>query len=60
MAGIVAGAMACPKVSYASEKATVVKLDRPGFRGRWDGYDALLSPSRAAAGLLVDEEGKRT
>ena len=60
MAGIVAGALACPKVSYASEKATVVNLTAPDCSGGGMEYYALLSPSRAATGLLVDENGKRT
>ena len=36
------------------------ELDRAGFLGRWDGHYALLSPSRAATGLLIDEDGIRT
>src|SRR5262245_6617435 len=58
VAGIVAGAPGSPKLSYASERTTVVNLTPPESSGGGRGYHSPQRPRRAATGgLLVDENG---
>src|SRR5262249_579859 len=58
VAGIVAGAPGCPKLSYASERTTVVNWTPPESSGGGRGYHSPQRPWRAATGgFLVDEDG---
>ena len=59
MAGIVGGAFG-PEGVICERESNGGELDRAGLLWRWDGHYALLSATRAATGLLVDENGKRT
>src|ERR1700730_8060043 len=49
-----------PKVVICERKNNGSELDAPGILRRWEGYHSPHSPRRAAAGLLVDEDGIRT
>ena len=60
VAGIVAGAPGSPKLSYASERTTVVNLTAPDCAGGGRGTTRRRGPRRAATGLLIDENGIRT
>src|ERR1700730_12712377 len=49
-----------PKVVIGERKNNGSELDAPGILRWWEGYHSPHSPRRAAAGLLVDEDGIRT